>query len=120
MEFLTYTERQHIQNKINSQKGQNYPCSNQIVLCGFFGTFEQWKDFVIENKSEIAFYKREYFRLNNGECWKFFDIQVKSSMLKTRGYRFYKIKINPTIYKEVFFECVYPYCSLYCKELEWL
>lgn len=43
-------EINEISEWINNQEGQNYPCSNQVVICGFFGTREQWEDFVFKIK----------------------------------------------------------------------
>ena len=28
--------RDRVSETISKQEGQNYPCSNQVVLCGFF------------------------------------------------------------------------------------
>lgn len=37
---MTEKEMKLFSEKINKQEGRNYPCSNQIVVCGFFSTEE--------------------------------------------------------------------------------
>ena len=61
------------------------------------------------------FHTQDYVVLKNGERWKWFD-----SVNNYRGYRFYKIKISSDISEEIFFEQIYPLCSMYCKEIEWI
>ena len=46
-----------ITKKVNAQEGQNYPCSNQVVVCGFFGTLEDWKKFCDKMPNRL---KREH------------------------------------------------------------
>ena len=46
MRYLTYEEQHKIEEQINNQEGQNYPCSNQIVTRGFFSTRESGMTFV--------------------------------------------------------------------------
>lgn len=121
MEFLTYTEMQHIQNEINSQEGQNYPCSNQVVLCGFFGTLSDWHEFLLSKKDETEDCSmKDYLKLKNGEIWKFFHVP-KSNFDNIRGYRFYKVKIDSRLIdRKNIIENILPLCDLYCSELEWL
>ena len=47
-EYLTIEEMKWISSDINNQKGRKYPCSNQVVICGFFGSEEEWKEFCFE------------------------------------------------------------------------
>lgn len=46
-------EMKLISEKINKQEGRKYPCSNQIVVCGFFSTDEDWNNFVNNNLDKI-------------------------------------------------------------------
>ena len=44
-------KRKELSDYFSKQEGQNYhPCSNPCVLCGFFGTIEQWENFVKSKK----------------------------------------------------------------------
>lgn len=104
--------RYMVSEKISKQEGQNYPCSNQVVLCGFFSDRKNWDEFC----KDIAYpYNRDCVVLKNGERWKWFG-----NANNCRGYRFYKIKVSSDIDEKIFFEQIYPYCFLYCKEIEWI
>ena len=106
--------------RINKQEGQNYPCSNQVVVNGFFGRKIFWNKFIKENKKDIIKYYNSrfdypYALLKNGEKWIYFEHPMKA-----RGYRFYKAKIDSSLSREYVLENIMPYCGYYCSELEWL
>ena len=43
-------DQQIISDFFNNQEGQNYPCSNQIVICGFVTEDNsKWKEFINQN-----------------------------------------------------------------------
>lgn len=109
----------------NNQEGQNYPCSNQIVMNGFFITdnnIKLWEKFIKERNKEIdlciahANHVIDEIQFKNGEVWRCFKIPNYNC----RGFRFYKIKIDSSISRKEVFEKILPYCNLYCKELEWI
>lgn len=54
---MTKEQRKDISKYIKSQKGQKYPCSNQIVCCGYFSYEEDWKKFCKRNKYFIKYKK---------------------------------------------------------------
>lgn len=109
-------EMKLISEKINKQEGRKYPCSNQIVVCGFFSTDEDWNNFVNNNFDKIKIRQKDRVIFANKEQWYYFDYTNYSQ----RGFRFYKIKVSCNINREIFLNCIYPYCSLYCKEIEWI
>lgn len=117
--MITIEEQERISYFINKQKGRNYPYSNQIVICGFFGTDNAWKSFQKEKeeKKNVLQKSKEELFLSNEEHWIFFPYQKN---YLCRGYRFYKIKVDERIDGKMFFENIYPYCTIYCKEIEWL
>lgn len=105
-----------ISGKINKQEGRKYPCSNQIVICGFFSTDEDWNNFVNNNLNKIKIRQKDRVVFENKERWHHFSYVDYSH----RGYRFFKIKVSRNINREIFLNYIYPYCSLYCKEIEWI
>ena len=109
-------EMKLISERINKQEGRRYPCSNQIVVCGFFSTDEEWNNFVNNNLDKIKTRKKDRVVFANKEQWYHFNYINYSQ----RGYRFYKIKVSRNVNRELFLNCIYPYCSLYCKEIEWI
>lgn len=113
---MTEEEMKLISEKINKQDGRKYPCSNQIVVCGFFSTDEDWNNFVNDNLDKIKIRQKDRIVLANKEQWYYFDYTDYSQ----RGFRFYKIKVSRNINREIFLNCIYPCCSLYCKEIEWI
>ena len=113
---MTEEEMKLISERINKQEGRKYPCSNQIVVCGFFSTDEEWDNFVNNNLDKIKTRKKDRVIFANKEQWYHFDYINYSQ----RGYRFYKIKVSRNVNRELFLDCIYPYCSLYCKEIEWI
>ena len=111
---LKYLE--HYAGYFNKQKGQKYPCSNQIVLCGIVTkdknkAIDFMKDKNIidkrERRNEIIWF------LDNGERWMWRNWNVDH-----RGYRFYKIAVDKVIDIDLFHLFVVPKCSLYCCSFE--
>ena len=113
---MTEEEMKLISERINKQEGRKYPCSNQIVVCGFFSTDEEWNNFVNNNLDKIKTRQKDRVIFSNKEQWYHFNYINYSQ----RGYRFYKIKVSRNVNRELFLNCIYPYCSLYCKEIEWI
>ena len=113
---MTEEEMKLISERINKQEGRKYPCSNKIVVCGFFSTDEEWNNFVNNNLDKIKIRQKDRVVFANKEQWYHFDYINYSQ----RGYRFYKIKVSRNVNRELFLNCIYPYCSLYCKEIEWI
>ena len=113
---MTEEEMKLISERINKQEGRKYPCSNQIVVCGFFSTDEEWNNFVNNNFDKIKTKQKDRIIFANKEQWYHFNYINYSQ----RGYRFYKIKVSRNVNRELFLNCIYPYCSLYCKEIEWI
>lgn len=104
----------------SKQEGQNYPCSNQVVVCGFVSLHRSdWEKFVHNNKDKIL---RQYLImargeifLNNNERW----VWIAPSLDSIRGYRFYKVLADKNIDKKIIGEKILPLCSFYCKSFEW-
>ena len=113
---MTEEEMKLISERINKQKGRKYPCSNQIVVCGFFSTDEEWNNFVNNNFDKIKTQQKDRVIFANKEQWYHFNY---INYLQ-RGYIFYKIKSSRNVNRELLLNCIYPYCSLYCKEIEWI
>lgn len=114
---MTEKQKYDIFKCINSQEGQNYPCSNQIVCCGYFSSEENWQKFCEKNKDLILYKIKDKIKLKNGEVWRFFNYIFFSENI--RGFRFYKIKIDKNIiYSPLFLHCIMPCCHTYCKEIE--
>lgn len=111
---LEYLE--HYAEHFNKQKGQKYPCSNQIVFCGIITkdrnkAIDFMKDKNVidkkERRDEIVWF------LDNGERWMWRNWNVNH-----RGYRFYKIAVDKVIDIDLFNLLVVPKCSLYCCSFE--
>ena len=86
----------------SKQEGQNYPCSNQVVVCGFIALYRSdWERFVHDNKDKIARQYRntmgEEILLNNNERW----VWIAPSRGSIRGYRFYKVLADKNINKKI-------------------
>ena len=113
---MTEEEMKLISERINKQEGRKYPCSNQVVVCGFFSTEEDWNKFANDNLDKIKIRRKDEVVFNNGERWCYFSYFDFSQ----RGYRFYKIKVSRNIDRQIFLEHIYPLCALYCNEIEWL
>lgn len=112
---ITEERQEQIANYFNNQKGQNYPCSNQIVRCGFFGDNNKWNNFVEQNRKNIIRLSRNEFILKNNEKW----VRILSPE-NTRGYRYYKIKVDKNIEDRILNQYILPYCGLYCCDFEWI
>lgn len=93
----------------NKQKGQPYPCSNQIVVCGVIIKDRQKALSIMEQKGAILI-SQDYDRIRwilNGEFWLWRDWNTHH-----RGYRFYKFIIEQDI-DERMFNWVRAYGGLY-------
>ena len=104
----------------SKQEGQNYPCSNQAVVCGFVALYRSdWERFVHDNKDKIARQYRstgkEVIILKNNEKW----VWINPSNYSIRGYRFYKVLADKNINKKIIGEAILPQCACYCKSFEW-
>lgn len=117
MRYLTYEEQHKIEEQINNQEGRNYPCSNQIVTRGFFSTREKWNDFCKANRYKIKYFCKDWIEFEDGIRWNYFNID---NPYTCRGYRFYELKIDAMINADMFFNDIYPYCSLYCHKIEFI
>ena len=115
-ERLTTEEMEWISSRIHSQEGQNYPCSNQIVTCGFFASREKWEEFCNENKYRTDYVTKDRISFEDGETWRWYPHYNRN----IRGFRFYKIKVSCDINRQIFLQCIYPCCAHYCKEIEWI
>ena len=113
---MTCEEMTLISEQINKQEGRKYPCSNQTVICGFFSTEEDWDKFVNDNLDKIKIQQKDRVIFCDKEQWYRFDYINYSQ----RGYRFYKIKVSRDIDIEIFLNYIYPYCCMYCNEIEWI
>ena len=115
-----YSDLKNWQKKLteyfSKQKGQSYPCSNQIVVCGFVSLYlNDWKEFIYNNKDKIIRCMKEEIILNNNERW----IWIDPSNYSIRGYRFYKVLADKNINKKIIEETILPQCSFYCKSFKW-
>jgi hypothetical protein len=101
----------------SKQEGQNYPCSNQVVVCGFVSPYvNDWKKFVKKLNKEIIWRTRQFeVVLSNNERWVF----INPNENYIRGYRFYKVLANKNIDKKIIDWAILPICSFYCKSFEW-
>ena len=115
-EYLTIEEMKHISDSISKQEGQNYPCSNQVVTCGFFASEDEWIEFCNKYKHKTKYITKDRMMFEDGEMWNWFSV----NSYNCRGYRFYKIKVSRMIDRSIFLNNIYPYCILYCKEIEWI
>lgn len=113
MSILSNEEVLFIKNKINNQKGQNYPCSNQSVICGFFGKQTDFEKFKESYNKDIIRGRKEFFWTEK-ECWYYFSDTKEYS---PRGYRFYKLKVPRNIDKDLF-DNIYTYCGFYCCNID--
>ena len=111
-------EVKRIEKEFQNSKGQKYPCSNQIVLCGYISSKEQWEDFFNSTKlQDIVYCSRDTIRLKNGELWKYINFKRKEF---PREYRYYKLYITRNVDEAQFYNCIYPYTGFYCKELKFI
>lgn len=117
MRYLTYEEQLLIEQRINSQEGQDYPCSNQKVTRGFFSTRKKWDNFCRENRSKIKYFSKDWVEFEDGVRWHYFNM---NNTYTCRGCRFYELKVDTMIDADMFFNNIYPYCSLYCHYIEFI
>lgn len=109
-------ERDKISNWINNQEGQNYPCSNQRVCCGFVtDDNNKWNNFIKQNKNYIERLMQRDVVFKNKEHW----VKIPTSDF-VRGRRYYKIKIDKNIDIKFLEQVILPCCANYCCELEWI
>lgn len=105
-----------IREFFNNQEGDKYPCSNQMVVCGFVTEDDdKWKEFINQNKDNIQQLREREVRFKNGERW--VRVPISESV---RGYRYYKAKVDKAINKKFLEACILPCCSHYCCEFEWI
>ena len=77
---MTKEQRKDISKHIKSQKGQKYPCGNQVVCCGYFSYEEDWEKFCKKNKykavAKVCFHtyllcNRVYVAIRNNKTIKY-------------------------------------------------
>ena len=108
--------QERIAKHFNQQEGQPYPCSNQVVICGFITEDDdKWKEFIDQNKDNIQQLRKEEVRLKNGERW--IRVPISDSI---RGYRYYKAKVDRAINEKFLKTCILPCCAHYCCNFEWI
>ena len=114
---LTIMDRLSIKRSIRKQKGQWYPCSNQIVVCGFLSPYRN--DFEkFKLNYNIKWQTQNDFVSNDGEHWMFY--KIGNDVNRIRGYRFYKIKVSKEIDRKFFFQYIMPCCALCCREIDFI
>ena len=101
----------------NSQKGQQYPCSNQIVTCGVI-TRDRDKALSIMQDKGVTLVKQGKnqleWKLNNEKwIWRYWGYHI-------RGYRFYKLIVDKDIEmtKDEFEFSILGACGFYCCSFE--
>lgn len=115
-EYLTRDEANRVLNIFNNQEGQPYPCSNQIVCCGYITPFDwKWERFVDQNMENIKVWTKNGFVLNNGDNW--IRVPISSNI---RGQRYYKAKVDRHINRDFFITEIMPNCGNYCCNFEWI
>lgn len=115
-DYVSLEQLEYCQNYYNKQKGQKYPCSNQVVVCGIFTENRNKAIEYMKNKSVVRKMEMQHeinWYLDNGERW----IWNKKWNENLRGRRYYKLVIDRFIDKHSF-ERIMPYASLYCCSLE--
>ncbi len=107
---------EHYKKYFNKQKGNKYPCSNQIVRCAIVThdrdkAIDLMKDKEVVKKRE----RKDYISwfLDNGEQWVWCRWGENC-----RGYRFYKVIVDINISDELFDLLVRPCCTNYCCSME--
>ena len=120
MTFLSEKEKQYFINYFNLQIGQSYPCSNQYVICGIITNTQKQAINYMNKYPQYQLICKSYNQLVwknsiTNERWQW--VPIASNI---RGYRFYKIKISSNITKEDFYGKILPYCSFYCKNMEFI
>ena len=109
-------QKKKISDYFNNQKGQSFPCSNQIVLCGFVtDDNNKWKEFISQNKNNIVILREKEVQFKNGEKW--IRIPISESV---RGFRYYKAKVDNNIDRKFLEQIILPCCTHYCCDFEWI
>lgn len=110
-------DREILENYVkyfNKQKGQKYPCSNQIVVCAVITKNKDKALSIMEDKGAIIKrHSRNHveWELNNERwIWKNWNMNI-------RGYRFYKMLVDEDIDDDLF-EYARVYSGLYCCSIE--
>ena len=98
----------------NNQPGKPTPCSNQIVTCAIV-THDREKAFQVMNEKNATIKKVSYnyieWELNNERwIWRHWSENH-------RGYRFYKVIVDPNISEDLF-RFVVVKSSFYCCSME--
>ena len=114
---MTVDEMKKISDWISKQEGCPYPVSNQRVLCGFVtADYDKWLNFLDIHHDEIALrLRKQEVCLQNGEQWVLID-----PVNHSRGFRFYKAKIDKDIDYNTMRVCILPQMACYCCEVEWI
>lgn len=107
---------EHYVEYFNKQKGQKYPCSNQIVVCGVITKDKDKVLSVMKEKGAVISKQSNYrnhieWQLNN-ERWLWRNWNDGA-----RGYRFYKILIDKDIDERLFHWAI-AHAGLYCCSME--
>lgn len=117
---MTRELQEHIKETIAHQRGQDYPCSNQIV-----GNI-----IVLQDSSRIEAFEQAYphficyRRAKDPRGRKYFDSitetiwQVIILSDNARGYRYYRAIIDSTIDDDVMRRIVIPCIVTYCCKVE--
>ena len=109
-------QKKKISDYFSKQEGQNYPCSNQTVICVFItDDNNKWKKFINQNKNNIVILREKEVQFKNGEKW--IRIPMSESI---RGFRYYKAKVDNNIDRKFLEQIIYPCCTHYCCEFEWI
>lgn len=116
---MTTEEMKKVSNWINKQEGSPYPVSNQVVVCGFVtANLDKWFNFVDDHhyvKEDASIVMKREIELKNGERWVLID-----PVNHSRGFRFYKAKVDKDIDYDTMRACILPQMNYYCCEVEWI
>lgn len=106
----------HLKDYYNNQKGQKYPCSNQIVKCAVI-TRNREKAIKYMYEHCAVMIKNTYNRIewlkDYNEEWVWMPWTESS-----RGYRFYKIIIDEDFDDKIFNKLISPRLANYCCHIE--
>lgn len=106
----------HIKEKYNNQKGQNYPCSNQIVrnIIFAYSLDDVVLDYLQKNNAHIVRNSKDRIEaVIKDERW--VVLPLKDSI---RGYRAYKARIDIRLMEEWVKTTILPMLGLYCCEVD--
>lgn len=115
--MIKQEELKRIAKYFNQQKGQQYPCSNQIVICGVI-TRDRDKALSIMQSKNAVLVKHGKNKLEwkfNNERWIWTHWGYN-----TRGYRFYKVIVDKNIdmTEDEFAFSILGSCGNYCCSFE--